>query len=257
MSLAMPLASVFAPPPCRVSTERSLHERHFVLAILFPRTDARTAVPAMSEPLELAMIRYSRGEDAALGDVYDLASPHLFRFLSRLARDPVLAEDLTQEVFLRVHSARASFRVEAKVLPWMFTIGRRLFLDSVRARRHDGPSLDADERPSGNDLASQAASRAPTPDELVVGSHLRSEVERILASLPEHHATAYRLLKEENLTAAEAAAVLGTTENGVKLRAHRAYEALRRTLGETWLGGDERGDTSTGRTGRTERAGVT
>lgn len=244
MSPAAPLASVFASVPCRVAGERSPHAPALDHVLFLVRVPA-----AMSQPLELAMARYARGDDAALGEVYDLAAPHLFRFLSRLARDVALAEDLTQEVFLRVHGARASYRVDAKVLPWMFTIGRRLFLDSVRARRHDGPSLDAEDRPSSND----AVSGGPTPDELVVESHLRIEVERILATLPEQHATAYRLLKEENLTAAEAAAVLGTTENGVKLRAHRAYEALRRTLGETWLGEDDaRGEprsTSTARMG--------
>jgi RNA polymerase sigma-70 factor (ECF subfamily) len=239
--------------PCRVACERGRDAPSSVLLGFLAHFEGTRAVTA---PLELAMARYATGDDAALGEVYDLAAPHVFRFLSRLARDPVLAEDLTQEVFLRVHGARASYRVDAKVLPWMFTIGRRLFLDAVRARRHDGPSLDADDRPSGPDVV-PAISQAPRPDELVVEVHLRIEVERILATLPEHHATAYRLLKEENLTAAEAAAVLGTTENGVKLRAHRAYEALRRILGETWL--DEPGSRGRGETrgAAVDRVGAT
>ena len=92
-------------------------------------------------PLERAMTRFAGGEDGALGDVYDLASPAVFTFLLRMCRDRSLAEDLTQETFLRIHRARGLYRVGAAVLPWAYTIARRLFLDAVRARRIEGNNV--------------------------------------------------------------------------------------------------------------------
>src|SRR5664279_2135342 len=86
-------------------------------------------------PLDRAMARFAGGEDAALAEVYDLGAPAVFTFLLRLSNDRPLAEDLTQETFLRIHRARGLYRSGASVLPWVYTIARRLFLDNVRSRR--------------------------------------------------------------------------------------------------------------------------
>src|ERR1700690_3760675 len=88
-------------------------------------------------PLDRAMARFAAGEDAELGDVYDLGAPAVFTFLMKLCRERPLAEDLTQETFLRIHRARGLYRTGAAVLPWAYTIARRLFLDSVRSRRSE------------------------------------------------------------------------------------------------------------------------
>lgn len=187
----------------------------------------------MSE-LEDEMARYADGEDARLAVIYDLAAPVLYGFLARLARDATLAEDLTHETFLRVHGARTSYRRGARVMPWMFAIGRRLFLDDVRSRKRQGPSLDAPgpdgERPSDPGIAFGG----PSADDVLVARRLSARIEQILGTMPETQATAFRLLKQEHLSIAEAAAVLGTTEMTVKLRAHRAYETLRAELGTSW-----------------------
>jgi RNA polymerase sigma-70 factor (ECF subfamily) len=67
----------------------------------------------------------------------------------------------------------------------------------------------------------------------VVQAHeLALRIDRALAGLPESQRAAFRLIKQEGLSVAEAAQVLGTTVAAVKLRAHRAYEALRGAIGE-------------------------
>lgn len=187
-----------------------------------------------SRPLEDAMTRYAAGEDAALGTVYDLLAPQLFGFLVRLSRDRALAEDLCHETFLRIHRARSMYRPGADVTPWALSIARRLFLDSIRSRRReahslDGPGPDGERRSDPGIVSPEAAA-----DDQMSAHALAREVERVLAKIPESQATAFRLLKQEGLSVAEAAEVLGTTETSVKLRAHRAYEALRDALGGTW-----------------------
>ncbi|HVJ92121.1 MAG TPA: RNA polymerase sigma factor [Labilithrix sp.] len=184
--------------------------------------------------LEEAMQRYADGDDKQLAVVYDEAAPALYSFLTRLCRDRVLAEDLTHETFLRVHGARASYRPGARVLPWMYAIGRRLFLDYVRSRKRHGPSLDA-ARPDGRQQSDPGVpATGPSADDMLVANRLAARIELLLAEMPETQSTAFRLLKQENLSVSEAAAVLGTTEMTIKLRAHRAYEALRAALGRDW-----------------------
>jgi RNA polymerase sigma-70 factor (ECF subfamily) len=188
-----------------------------------------------SAPLEAAMARYAAGNEAALGEVYDLASGPIFGFLVRMTHDRATAEDLTHETFLRIHRARGVYREGAPVLPWAYSIARRLFLDWVRSRRREVASLDEPkdgERKSDPGIPATDAAA----DDLVAASRLAEQIEAVLAKIPETQATAFRLLKQEGLSIAEAAAIVGATETSVKLRAHRAYEALRAALGEEWLG---------------------
>jgi RNA polymerase sigma-70 factor, ECF subfamily len=201
---------------------------------------ARAAQP----PLEQAMDRFAAGDDGALGEVYDLASPAVFSFLKGLCRDRQQAEDLTQETFLRIHRARGLFRPGSPVLPWAYTIARRLFLDDVRARRGEkilvapggglspgrGGSVDGSVDRSEAARALETASSGPSAEELFADQELSRALDQALAQLPEAQASAFRLLKGEGLSVAEVAGIMGTTKGAVKLRAHRAYEALRGLL---------------------------
>jgi RNA polymerase sigma-70 factor (ECF subfamily) len=187
-------------------------------------------------PLEQAMERFAAGDDAALGEVYDLAAPAVLTFLVGLSRDRQLAEDLTQETFLRIHRARGLFHPGAAVLPWAYTIARRLFLDEVRSRRAskvvpDGPASGAADREGGEgSRVVDAAAGGPTAEELFADQELSQALDQALKQIPESQASAFRLLKGEGLSVAEVATIMGTTKGAVKLRAHRAYEALRGLL---------------------------
>jgi len=198
--------------------------------------------PAPSRPaLEQAMDRFAAGDDGALGDVYDLAAPSVMTFLMGLTRDRQLAEDLTQETFLRIHRARGLFHPGAPVLPWAYTIARRLFLDDVRARRAGrvvsaGPPLAA--RDGEDAPALDVAARGPTAEDLFADKELSQALDQALQKLPESQASAFRLLKGEGLSVAEVADIMGTTKGAVKLRAHRAYEALRSFLRPDFRGRD-------------------
>jgi len=202
-------------------------------------------------PLERAMDRFAAGDDAALGEVYDLAAPAVLTFLLGLCRDRALAQDLTHETFLRIHRARGLYRPGAAVLPWAYTIARRLFLDDVRSRRAskvvaNGPAPEAGDG-GGADHAwmPEVAAAGPSPEELLADQELSQVLDAALQRIPEAQASAFRLLKGEGLSVAEVATILGTTKGAVKLRAHRAYEALRALLRTELRGGEpprERGN---------------
>ncbi|MGO8997154.1 MAG: RNA polymerase sigma factor [Polyangiaceae bacterium] len=173
---------------------------------------------------DAAMTRYASGEEEAFAIVYDELSPRLYGFLVRQTRDTARAEDVLQQTFLQMHRARGSFVAGAEVLPWAFAIARRLVIDSFRRGRREvlEETESRDERPAND----------PPADDLVQAQELARRIQRELARLPETQRVAFELVKQEGLSLAEAAQVLGTTVAAVKLRAHRAYEALRAVLGD-------------------------
>ena len=185
-------------------------------------------------PLDRAMARFAAGHDAALGEVYDLGAPAVFTFLMKLCRDRPLAEDLTQETFLRIHRARGLYRAGASVLPWAYTIARHLFLDTVRSRRPESSSASntwSEDADGALTAMRESPEPGPSAEEMLADAELAQVLDDALAKLPEAQASAFRLLKGEGLSVTEVAAVMGTTKGAVKLRAHRAYQALRGLLG--------------------------
>ena len=87
---------------------------------------------AWKEAASAAMDRYACGQDAAFSDLYDLLAPRLSAFIGRRTRDRALAEDLVQQTFLQMHTARSHFCSGADVTPWAFAIARRLLIDTIR-----------------------------------------------------------------------------------------------------------------------------
>jgi RNA polymerase sigma-70 factor, ECF subfamily len=174
----------------------------------------------------LAMARYGQGDDSAFAEVYDELSTRLFRYLVRLARDEARAEDVLQQTFLQMHDARGRFLVGADVVPWAYSIARRLFIDGTRRRKRDHLHDEyMDERSAGQNTA-------PSGEAIAEARELSDALRARLDTLPELQREAFRLVREEGLSIADAAEILGTTQAAVKLRAHRAYESLRDVLAE-------------------------
>jgi RNA polymerase sigma-70 factor (ECF subfamily) len=173
-----------------------------------------------------AMERYAAGEDAAFGELYDALAPRLYGYLLRQTRDRARAEDLVQQTFFRIHEARGRFIPGAEVTPWAFAIARRLLIDGVRRTKREVLRADA------KDTEDEEAAPDDAADDVAYGKELEKKIQEELRRLPETQRVAFELVKQEGLSLAEAALVLGTTVTAVKLRAHRAYEALRSALGE-------------------------
>ena len=177
------------------------------------------------------MERYSNGDEAAFAELYDVVAPRLLGFLRKAMRDDSAAEDLMQQTLLQMHRARGSFIPGAAVMPWAFAIARRLIIDSARRRRVER-RLFSDAPADDERVTFQPAAAMATADDLLHARRLELRVQRRLESLPETQRTAYRLLQQEGLSLKRAAEVLGTSVTAVKLRAHRAYQALRVVLRE-------------------------
>ncbi len=172
------------------------------------------------------MERYAAGDDAAFGQLYDALAPRLYGYVLRRTGSPSSAEDLVQQTLLQLHRGRGSFIAGASVLPWVLAIARRLIIDTYRRDRREVPCCQDDTA-----LLAAVADDAG-PEAQLRAVELAGRLRETLAKLPENQRVAFELLKQDGLSLCEAAAVLGTTETAVKLRAHRAYEALRVIIDE-------------------------
>jgi RNA polymerase sigma-70 factor (ECF subfamily) len=154
----------------------------------------------------------------------------LVNFFYRMVHDSAAAEDLAQEVFLRVHRARKEYVPSAKFTTWMFRIATNLALNSVRDNRHRQMEISMDQTvKTGDD--EQRAVEVPdcTPSvEQQLLARCRSEIIlRAIHALPERQRAAVLLHKYQELDYDEIARVLECSESTLKSLLFRAYETLR------------------------------
>ena len=178
--------------------------------------------------LDAIMDQCANGSEEAFAKLYRRAGPRVHGFLLRMCGNPPLADDLTQEAFLRVYIARGNFERGAAALPWIFAIARNAYIDFKRHSR-----VRRMVRGEGGVFA-QAIEREADPetrgDEALAGREMLGIVRATLAGMPVLLREAFVLLRFEGLSVHDAAQVLGASEGAVKIRAFRAYELLRAAL---------------------------
>ena len=170
-----------------------------------------------------AMNRYAAGDNSAFSDLYDLLAPKLYSFLLRQTRDPSRSEDLLQQTMLQLHCVRDRFLPGSAVTPWAFAIARRILIDNHRGARRE--TLRSVATPAEEPLTRELT------DDVLHTRRIARVIERELERLPPAQRTAFELMQRDGFSLREAAEALGTTQNAIKLRAHRARTALRAAMG--------------------------
>jgi RNA polymerase sigma-70 factor (ECF subfamily) len=154
----------------------------------------------------------------------------LVNFLYRMVRDTAVAEDLAQEVFLRVYRARQEYAPSAKFTTWMFRIATNLALNSVRDNRHRKMEISMDQSvDAGEDEQRplEVPDRAPSVEQELVARCRAELIMKAIHSLPEKQRAAVLLHKYQELDYDEIARVLECSESALKSLLFRAYESLR------------------------------
>ena len=169
------------------------------------------------------MARYAAGDDAAFDDLYAVLAPRLYRTCVLLIGHAE-ADDLLQEVFLKIHRARSTFVPGGNVIAWSLAIARTTSIDRLRRRHRSELATDA------TILEQRTATDMLSPECGVRCHALSEKVEAAMMTLSEPLRAAYVLVRFEELTCAEAAVVLGTTTNAIKQRVHRAQDTLKTLL---------------------------
>ena len=176
---------------------------------------------------ESLMSAYASGDKRAFEELFGRLAPRIHAFFLRAFGSTSVAEELMQITFLKLHRARDTYRAELPLRPWLFTIAARVRGDERRKR-----SLRAEDE--GDDALDAAEAQHPiaAPQEAQLEERdLMVRVRAALDGLPESQRVVLQLHRFEELTFGEIAKVLGTSEGAVRVRACRAYESLRRTLG--------------------------
>ncbi len=179
---------------------------------------------------EQLMERLQGGDDSALTELMRRWELPVKRFLFRLVGNGAEADDLAQEVFVRVYTKRATYRAGARFSAWLFTIAANQARNRLRWwRRRPTLSLD-DWLETGREVADEAASPAAV-DRARVEDERREAVQRAVAALPLDQRTAIVLFAYEGKSMAEIAEIAGCSPKAVENRLYRARLRLRELAG--------------------------
>jgi RNA polymerase sigma-70 factor, ECF subfamily len=174
------------------------------------------------------MLRVREGDQACFALLLERHRNALIHFLYRMVLNQAVAEELAQEVFLRVYRFRLSYQPTAKFTTWLFRIATHLGLNWIRDARHEKAQERLDQEIDG--ATRQVQDRSPTVEqELLYRAKLR-EVRQAIENLPCKQRAAVVMHKYEELGYLEIADVLMCSESAVKSLLFRAYETLRMRL---------------------------
>jgi RNA polymerase sigma-70 factor (ECF subfamily) len=188
---------------------------------------------ALRDPDTRLMLRVRDEEPNAFEELVEKYQHRLVAVLHHLVGNTEEAEDLAQEVFLRIYRARKKYRARAKFSTWLFTIANNLALNALRSRRRKAAvPLDAsDSGPLGPRPAERLVhDKAEQPSQQIQHQELAAIIRRALDGLNERQRAAVLLNKFEEMNYAEIAEVMGLTTKAVKSLLSRARNNLRVAL---------------------------
>jgi RNA polymerase sigma-70 factor, ECF subfamily len=178
---------------------------------------------------EALMLRYRDGEASAFESLYRRHKGALYRYLVRQCRNAATAEELFQDIWMRLIAARNSYTVTARFTTYLYRIAHNRLVDHYRRDSvRDMVSYDDEGAP---ELAEPAAPASQQPDALL---ETREQAARLMAALdvlPAAQREAFVLQQEADLSLDEIAAATGVPRETAKSRLRYAMSSLRRSLG--------------------------
>jgi len=178
------------------------------------------------------MLDVKAGDEQSFGLLLQRYRTPLVNFLYRMVRSREQAEDLAQEVFIRVYRAREEYVPSAKFTTWLFRIATNLALNSLRDHRHQKLEISMDapvttDAEDGDEKPFEVADKHPTIEQELVEEDRKKMIRHAIEKLPEKQRAAVLLHKYQELDYAEIAKILSVSESALKSLLFRAYESLR------------------------------
>ena len=180
------------------------------------------------------MLRVKAGDQSAFDFLVQKYRRPLVSFMYRMARNTAAAEDLAQEVFLRVYRSRHSYEATAKFTTWLYRIATNLAVNHARDTRKERPevtlSLDEPDEETGTTM--DLADATMTAEEALVRRERLAAIRSKVEALPERQKLAVIMHKYQQMDYKQIADVLKLSESATKSLLFRAYETLREQLKE-------------------------
>lgn len=192
------------------------------------RVNMHMAAVAVPEPDTELMLRVKEGDAASFALLLARHRAPIVHFLYRMVQSQAVAEELAQEVFLRVYRARATYEPSARFTTWLFRIATHLALNHLRDGRNERgqESLNQD----APLFLRQIPDHRPTIEQELLHQVNQEEVRRAIRQLPAKQRAAVLMHKYQEMEYAQIARALNCSESAVKSLLFRAYEKLRARL---------------------------
>ena len=152
--------------------------------------------------------RLSKGDEAAFVSIFDLYSARIYNFIIKYVQSPPLAEDLTQEVFMKLWESRAQVTKIESFKAYLFVIARNHTLNSLKKAFKSEAAV-------GEVVKNYVTQRSNTEEDILHKEYLQF-LKRVLDSLPERSRRIFILCREEGKSYEEVAAAMGISKNAVK-----------------------------------------
>ena len=180
------------------------------------------------------MLRAKGGDQSAFEYLVQKYRRPMVSFMYRMARNAAAAEDLAQEVFLRVYRSRESYEASAKFTTWLYRIATNLAVNHARDTRHERPevqvSLDEPDEESGATI--ELPDGTLNAEQQIVRRERMLAIRKKVEGLPEQQRLAVIMHKYQQMDYKQIAEVLKKSESATKSLLFRAYETLREQLKE-------------------------
>jgi RNA polymerase sigma-70 factor, ECF subfamily len=180
------------------------------------------------------MLRVKAGDDTAFEFLVQKYRRPMVSFMYRMMHNSAGAEDLAQEVFLRVYRSRESYEASAKFTTWLYRIATNLAMNHARDTRHERPenTVSLDEPDDTTGLSIDVPDGSLTAEEIIVRRERMAGIRKRVQALPERQRTAVIMHKFQQMDYRQIADVLKLSESATKSLLFRAYETLRGQLQE-------------------------
>jgi RNA polymerase sigma-70 factor (ECF subfamily) len=174
--------------------------------------------------------RARRGDDEAFRLIFERYSRPIISFIYDMVGRRELAEELTQETFVRAYRGLSSMREDTKVSTWLFGIAKNVAREALRARRRDESHVELE------DAAAHVTDERPRPDAQLLSAEFNDVVGLALAALDEDKRLVFTLKVLQQKSYEDIAEITGFTVAKLKTDLHRARAEMRRRIGP-YVGG--------------------
>ena len=192
---------------------------------------AETPVLEMLTDAEV-MLRVAAGDSEAFDYLVEKFRRPMISFMYRMTRNQSVAEELAQEVFLRVYRSRQSYAASAKFTTWLYRIATNLAVNHARDTKYERPenTVNIDEPDTETGLTVDVADRSLNAEQVILRRERLAAIRQHIEALPERQRAAVIMHKYQNMDYKQIAGVLKLSESATKSLLFRAYETLRETL---------------------------
>jgi RNA polymerase sigma-70 factor, ECF subfamily len=178
------------------------------------------------------MLRVAAGDEASFNYLVEKYHRPMIHFLFRMVRNQAVAEELAQEVFLRVYRARDSYRAEARFTTWLYRIATNLAVNHARDTRHEraAQTVYLDEPDVETGTTPDLADDEPSVEQRMLRDERMAAIREHVMALPERQRMAVLMHKYQGMDYRQIGEVLKLSESATKSLLFRAYQTLRDKL---------------------------